>query len=171
MLSNVEGPTSLRQSQTPGNRGTELRTYDDERRLSTRTDVGGNTIPNYSGDAILTANTGAGSISPELITFANGLWSGATTFRGAGGSVTLTCSDFSSPPHIGTSNSFTVLPAASQLMFLQQPTNVASGSTMSPAVTIQILDSLGHVATTNTSSVTPASGCSESATTRRCLPV
>jgi hypothetical protein len=73
------------------------------------TDVGGNTIPDYAGNAILSANTGPGSISPELITFTDGLWTGQMVFRGAGGSVSLNCSDFASPPHLGTSNSFVVL--------------------------------------------------------------
>ena len=70
----------------------------------------GNTIPDFAGDAILSANTGAGSISPELVSFTNGTWTGNMVFRGAGGSVTLSCADFSSPPHLGTSNSFVVQP-------------------------------------------------------------
>jgi predicted RNA-binding protein with TRAM domain len=74
------------------------------------TDVGGNTIPDYYGDAVLSANTGPGSIVPEAVTFANGVWSGDMTFKGAGGAVSFNCSDFSSPPHIGTSNNFEVLP-------------------------------------------------------------
>jgi predicted RNA-binding protein with TRAM domain len=74
------------------------------------TDSGGNTIPDYDGDAVLTANTGPGSISPEAITFASGVWTGNMVFRGAGGAVQFNCSDFSSPPHVGTSNSFEVLP-------------------------------------------------------------
>ena len=74
------------------------------------TDVSGNTIPGYSGDVNLSANTGAGSITPERVTFAAGVWSGAMTFKGAGGSVVFTCSDFFSPPHVGASNSFVVNP-------------------------------------------------------------
>ena len=74
------------------------------------TDSSGNTVPDFAGDAALSANTGAGSISPILVAFTNGTWSGNVTFRGAGGSVTLTCTDFSSPPHFGTSNNFTVEP-------------------------------------------------------------
>jgi hypothetical protein len=73
-------------------------------------DVAGNTIPGYEGNAVLSANTGPGSISPEAIVFANGVWSGAMVFRGAGGAVSFNCSDYSSPPHIGTSNNFEVLP-------------------------------------------------------------
>ena len=73
-------------------------------------DVGGNTIPDYSGNAILSANTGLGSIAPELIVFSAGTWTGKMVFRGAGGSVAFTCSDFASPPHTGTSASFVVNP-------------------------------------------------------------
>jgi hypothetical protein len=74
------------------------------------TDVGGNTIPDYDGDAILTANTGPGSISVSAVTFAAGTWAGSIAFRGAGGAVQLSCSDYSAPPHTGTSNSFVVNP-------------------------------------------------------------
>jgi hypothetical protein len=73
-------------------------------------DASGNTVPNYAGDAFLSANTGAGSITPTDIQFSAGLWSGTVTFRGAGGSVTLSCSDFSSPPRTGTSAGFVVQP-------------------------------------------------------------
>lgn len=76
------------------------------------TDVGGNTIPDYAGNAILSANTGPGSISPEAILFDAGMWTGKMVFRGAGGSVAFTCSDFASPPHSGTSASFVVNPGA-----------------------------------------------------------
>ena len=74
------------------------------------TDVSGNTIPTYSGDANLAGNTGAGSISPERVTFASGVWSGNITFKGAGNGVRFTVTDFASPPHAGTSNSFIVNP-------------------------------------------------------------
>lgn len=74
------------------------------------TDAGGNTLPDFSGSAVLTANTGAGSISPEQVTFADGVWSGSITFRGAGAAVQFTCSDYASPPHTGTSDPFVVQP-------------------------------------------------------------
>jgi len=73
-------------------------------------DSSNNLVPNYAGDATLSANTGLNSISPTQITFANGTWTGPVTFFGAGGAVSLSCSDFSSPPHTGTSNSFVVNP-------------------------------------------------------------
>lgn len=74
------------------------------------TDASGNTIPNYSGDVNLAANTGAGSIVPERITISNGQWIGDLTFKGAGNSVLFTASDFAAPPHTGASNSFIVSP-------------------------------------------------------------
>jgi len=74
------------------------------------TDVSGNTIPNYAGDVNLAANTGAGSISPERITFTSGTWTGLITFKGAGNSVLFTASDFAAPPHSGASNAFIVGP-------------------------------------------------------------
>jgi hypothetical protein len=74
------------------------------------TDAAGNTIPNYAGDAVIQANTGPGSIAPEFVTFTNGIWAGSMVFKGSGGAVSFTVSDFSAPPHTGTSNSFTVNP-------------------------------------------------------------
>jgi hypothetical protein len=71
-------------------------------------DAAGNTIPTYGGDAILVANTGSGSMSPELVTFASGIWSGNMVFRGAGANVQFTIQDFTYPPHAGTSNVFQV---------------------------------------------------------------
>src|SRR5262245_14949651 len=74
------------------------------------TDASGNTVPDYSGEVNLSANTGAGSLSPERVTISGGTWTGDLTFKGAGNSVVLTCSDFAAPPHIGASNSFVVNP-------------------------------------------------------------
>jgi len=74
------------------------------------TDVSGNTIPGYTGDVNLAANTGAGSMSPERVTLAGGTWSGNLTLKGAGNAVKFTCSDFSAPPHVGSSNTFVVSP-------------------------------------------------------------
>jgi len=75
-------------------------------------DSADNPLTDYAGDAHLAANTGAGTIAPEAITFAGGVWSGAMVFRGAGGAVSFTCSDYASPPHIGTSANFVVAPGA-----------------------------------------------------------
>ncbi len=93
------------------------------------TDVSGNTIPSYAGQAALLANTGAGSISPELITFVNGLWSGPILFKGAGGAVSVTCSDFSAPPHTGSSNAFTIQPGPLAGLQVLLPGETARGGT------------------------------------------
>ena len=74
------------------------------------TDSSGNTIPNYAGDAVIQANTGVGSILPEFVQFTNGVWAGPMVFKGSGGAVSITVSDFAAPPHTGTSNSFSVNP-------------------------------------------------------------
>ncbi|UCF04097.1 MAG: hypothetical protein JSV33_09075 [bacterium] len=95
------------------------------------TDVGGNTIPDYFGDAILSANTGAGSISPEAISFTNGVWTGDMVFKGAGAAVSFTCSDYSTPPHTGTSNSFQVQPGPFTGMQVLLPGQIPQGGTES----------------------------------------
>jgi hypothetical protein len=93
------------------------------------TDFHDNTIPDYSGNAILSANTGPGSISPEAIAFADGIWSGIMVFRGAGGAVSFTCSDFSAPPHTGTSDPFQVLPGPFTGLQVLLPGQTARGGT------------------------------------------
>jgi hypothetical protein len=74
------------------------------------TDLSGNTVYDYNGDAVLASNTGSGTSTPSLITFVAGVWSGPVTFYGAGSSVRLACTDFSSPARTGTSELITVNP-------------------------------------------------------------
>jgi len=93
------------------------------------TDSNGNTIPNYAGDAVLVANTGAGSIAPEFVTFTAGVWSGPMVFKGAGGAVSFSAADFSAPPHIGASNSFTVNPGPFTRMQVLLPGETPRGGT------------------------------------------
>jgi hypothetical protein len=94
-------------------------------------DVSGNTIPGYNGVALVAANTGPGSVSPDQLTFTAGVWSGPMTFRGAGGAVSFTVSDFSAPPHTGSSNAFTVAPGAFAGYQLLVPGETAQGGTES----------------------------------------
>jgi hypothetical protein len=95
------------------------------------TDSGGNTVPGYAGNAILSANTGPGSISPEAIVFTNGVWTGPMVFRGAGGAVAFTCSDFGTPPHTGTSANFEVLAGPFTGLQVLLPGQTARGGTES----------------------------------------
>jgi hypothetical protein len=94
-------------------------------------DAGGNTQPDFDGNAILSANTGAGSISPEAVTFNAGVWTGQITFRGAGNAVQFTCSDYATPPHLGTSDPFVVEPAAYEAMQVLLPGQDPQGGTAS----------------------------------------
>jgi hypothetical protein len=102
---------------------------------------------------------------------ASGVLSGTSTLAAVGGTATfgtlsinksgagytLTATDGSLTP--ATSSAFSIIPAvASQLAFAVQPSNALSNTTFSPAVTVQVEDSLGNVATTDTSSVTVAIG-------------
>jgi hypothetical protein len=93
------------------------------------TDSAGNTVPGYAGSAIIIPNTGQGSMSPESITFTNGVWQGPMTFKGAGGAVSFTVSDFSAPPHTGTSNSFVVNAGPVAKMFVYFPGMTPQGGT------------------------------------------
>ena len=77
------------------------------------TDTSGNTVYDYTGDAVLGSNTGTGTSTPAQITFVAGVWSGPVTLFGCRfASVRLTCTDFSSPPRTGTSVNITVNPAS-----------------------------------------------------------
>ncbi|HET6347634.1 MAG TPA: FlgD immunoglobulin-like domain containing protein [Candidatus Krumholzibacteria bacterium] len=93
------------------------------------TDMSGNTVPGFAGSAVLLANTGPGSITPESITFTNGEWQGPITFKGAGGAVSFTVSDFAAPPHTGTSNSFVVDAGPVARMFIYYPGMTPQGGT------------------------------------------
>ena len=92
------------------------------------TDQNGNTT-NFNGNALLIANTGPGSISPESVVFTNGVWQGPMTFKGAGGAVQFTVSDFSAPPHTGTSNAFAVNAGPVAKMFIYYPGMTPQGGT------------------------------------------
>jgi hypothetical protein len=93
------------------------------------TDGSGNTVPGYAGEANVAANTGPGSISPDRITFVDGEWTGEMTFRGAGGAVSFAVSDFSAPPHLGTSDNFVVLPGAYVKLLVRLPGQSPQGGT------------------------------------------
>jgi hypothetical protein len=94
------------------------------------TDSAGNTVPGYAGSALLIPNTGPGSITPESISFTNGVWLGPVTFKGAGGAVSFTVSDFSAPPHTGTSNSIVVNAGPVAKLFVYYPGMTPQGGTI-----------------------------------------
>jgi hypothetical protein len=93
------------------------------------TDASGNTVYDYAGDAVLGCNTGTGTSLPPLITFAAGVWSGSVTLFGAGASVRLTCTDFSSPARTGTSGNIVVNPASFRKLQVLLPGETAKSGT------------------------------------------
>ena len=92
-------------------------------------DASGNTVYDYAGDAVLAANTGSGTSTPTLITFVAGVWTGPVTFFGAGSSVRLTCTDFSTPAATGTSGTITVNPGSFTKLQIILPGETAKGGT------------------------------------------
>lgn len=93
------------------------------------TEGNGNRISDFSGSAMLFATTGPGSMSPERITFTNGIWQGQARFFGAGDVVSFTCSDFAAPPHTGSSSAFVVLPGPYAGLQVLLPGQVHRGGT------------------------------------------
>lgn len=75
-------------------------------------DPEGNLLDGYNGFAMLAADTGPETIQPATIQFTGGIWTGAVTFFGAAEQTAFSCVDFASPPNIGTSDPFQVLPGA-----------------------------------------------------------
>src|SRR5829696_6981535 len=60
---------------------------------------------------------------------------------------------------------FTVVGSATQLAFVQQPTNVARGSSISPAVTVEVRDASGSRVTSSTASISLALGVNPNSAT------
>lgn len=72
----------------------------------------GTLLEGYDGYAMLAADTGPATVSPALIQFAGGVWSGDVTFFGASAAMAFSCVDFSTPPNVGSSQPFVVSPGA-----------------------------------------------------------
>jgi autotransporter-associated beta strand protein len=111
-------------------------------------------------------NPGSGTLGGTVTVVAS---SGTATFNTlsinkTGSGYTLTAADGTLTK--ATSNAFNLTPGtATQVAFGVQPSNTTAGATMSPAVTLQVEDSLGNVVTTDTSNVTVAIGTNPSSGT------
>ncbi len=124
-------------------------------------DAGGNlvTTSTQTVTVALGANPGGGTLSGTLsvaavggiATFSNlsidKIGNGYTLAASAGGLTGATSSTFN-----------IILGGATQLAFVQQPTDEASGTAISPAVTVHIRDAGGNLVTTSTQTVTVALG-------------
>lgn len=114
----------------------------------------GNVVLSDSSSVTLTLSTGPGSLSGNATVQAvNGVATFNDLSLSTAGSYTLDATDGSLAS--ATSGSFSVTAAsASQLAFVQQPTNTAAGSAISPAVTVAVEDQYGNVISSDSSSVT-----------------
>lgn len=123
-------------------------------------DATGNVVTAASGTVTLALTTPGGATltggGPAAVT------SGVATFAGLSvnktGSYTLTpTTTVAGVTTLPASAAFTVSAgAATQLVFTQQPSSVAPGATMSPAVTVTVEDANGNAVTTASGTVTLA---------------
>ena len=124
-------------------------------------DAGGNLVTTSTASITVAIGTNPGS----------GTLSGTTTITASGGVATFsnlsinktgngyTLSATSTGLTSATSSAFNITAgAATQLVFSQQPTNTVAGSSISPAVTLQVEDANGNVVTSSTASITVAIG-------------
>jgi hypothetical protein len=132
----------------------------------TAADTGGHVDPLYAG-TIHFSSTDAGAHLPADYTFTAGD-QGAVTFVGGvilfrAGNQTVTATDVDTGLLTG-STTITVTPAAADhLVFFQQPTDTAAGQTITPAVTVAVVDQFGNVVTSdNSDTVTLAIGTNPS---------
>jgi hypothetical protein len=124
-------------------------------------DSAGNVINSDSSNVTIAigANPGLGNLGGTLTVAAV---SGVATFstlsiNKVGTGYSLTAADGTLAN--GTSNSFNITAgSATQLVFGVQPSNAIANTPISPAVTVQVEDSLGNMLTTDTSNVTVAIG-------------
>src|SRR5439155_4195079 len=117
-------------------------------------DANGNAVTTATSDAVTTglgANPGGGTLSGTLtVTAQNGLASfSSLSINTAGTGYTLAATSGSLAG--GTSGTFNVTQSGTHLFFGQQPTSTVAGSAISPAVTLQVLDSNNAVVTTDNS--------------------
>jgi hypothetical protein len=126
----------------------------------------GQTALGYRGTAHFTSSDGQ-AVLPGDYTFAStdaGMhsFSNGVTLKTAG-SRTVTATDTTTSSTTGTVSVAVNPAAADHLLFLQQPTDTAAGQTISPVVTVEIVDPFGNVVTSeNSDAVTLSIGTNPS---------
>lgn len=115
-----------------------------------------NSTPAYTGTVRFTS-TDATAILPADSVITNGTGVFLATLKIAT-SATVTATDVSTPSIKGSTAQVTVRPAnPSQLVFVQNPSNVVAGAVVSPSVSVKLLDPYGN-ATSSNAAVTLAIG-------------
>jgi hypothetical protein len=92
-------------------------------------DAAGNPVTDYSGELDLNASTGVQTITPQIASMVNGIWTGQITLTKAGSFISLSAQDRTQPPHSGTSNQFTVQPGSLSRLQVLLP-----GETATPGI-------------------------------------
>jgi uncharacterized repeat protein (TIGR01451 family) len=119
-------------------------------------DIAGHTVSTDSSTVTLTLSHGtfAGGATSVTAPSVNGVATFSNLVINAAGSYVLRATD--SNPNLDPGyGPFTINPAgATQLAFVQQPSNVNAGSAVTPAVTVAVEDSFGNTVTSDASTVT-----------------
>ncbi len=117
----------------------------------TALDAFGNTATGYTGTVHFTSSDGS-AVLPANATLTNGVGTFTVTFDTAG-TQSVTVTDTANSSLTGSESGITVNPGATtHLVFLQQPSNVTAGTSISPAVKVEELDQFNNVVTTDSSS-------------------
>lgn len=117
------------------------------------TDQAGNVIHTSGITISLSSSSGILNGTTTQLTDANGTATFNNLFIDS--SVTMTMTASSGILNSTTSNSFTIFPGhPAQLVFVQEPANTTSGSTITPPVVVQVRDSLGNNIDTSGISIT-----------------
>ena len=135
-------------------------------------DVFNNLVTTDSSNVTLGFGTNAGSgslLGTTTVAAVNGVATFNVSVDKVGSNYTLSATDLTLPQASNStlSSTFTISPnVAHHLGFGVQPSNSLAGQTISPAVTVQVLDQFGNVVTSDNSTgpwpsaPTPATACS-----------
>ncbi len=122
-------------------------------------DVNGNTVPTSGTQVTATLASGAGTLGGTLTaTTANGVATFTNlALTGTAGNYTI---NFSSAALTSVTTGAIALSAGApaSLAFVTQPSTVASGAAISPAVTVRVLDGAGNLVPTATNSISVGIG-------------
>ena len=123
----------------------------------TAQDIANATVPDYSGTVHFTSSDGS-AVLPANSTLTSGVGTFAVTLK-TSGSQTVAVNDASIVTLTGTSGPIIVgAAAADHLAFTQQPTNATAGASISPALSVRVLDVFNNGVTTDGSNITLALG-------------
>ncbi len=115
----------------------------------TALDANGNELSGYSGTVAITSSDPA--FQPFNVNVTNGTGTFSATLTTAG-LQSLTATDSIDPTMTGSETGILVTPAtATQLAFIEEPTNENFGSAIGPAVTVAEEDQYGNIVTTDSS--------------------